>query len=122
MTSSEGSIYARTLLYTAVEVGIVFRTPATALLDAVSQLPVEDQALLQLFVDSPVVAIEALDTDTALSAGARSHGALPTDRYDASAAHTVDLARRSGDPILAIDARAIRAIDSTVPVEELPGP
>ena len=122
MLSSNGSIYARVLLRTAVDTGIEFRTPTTALLDACTQLPAEDQVLLQLFVEAPTVLIEPLDAATAVAAGARAHHTLPAGRYDASVVHTVDLARRSGDPILANDPRAIRAIDPTVPIEELPGP
>lgn len=119
MTRAGGSVYGRALLLTAVDHGITLTTSTTALLDAWATLPASDRALLELFLDAPAVEVEVLDPVAAASAGLRAHN-CPVAGRDAGAAHTVDLARRLGYPIVTDYPDALRTIDPTVTVERLP--
>jgi len=79
------SVYGRALLVAAVELGMTFPTPSTALLQAWATVPPEARALLELFLDAVVV--EDLDAQAAGRAGVRAHPAHQIGSFDVAAAH-----------------------------------
>lgn len=118
---SGGSVYSRALLFTAVDLGVPLSASAAALLDAWSGLPPDDRALMDLFLDAPALSITAVDVSEAARAGIRAHRRGDQARFDAAAAHTVELARRAGFAILTEDPEPLLALDPTVEIELLPG-
>ena len=51
--ATDRSVYGRAFLVAAVELGMTFPTPSTALLQAWAAVPAEARALLELFLDAP---------------------------------------------------------------------
>ncbi|MGH8922374.1 MAG: hypothetical protein ACRD0H_29235 [Actinomycetes bacterium] len=73
--ATDRSVYGRAFLVAAVELGMTFSTPSTALLQAWAAIPPEARALLELFLDAPAVVIEDL-------VGAPALRRLPPRRCD----------------------------------------
>jgi hypothetical protein len=120
--ATDRSIYGRAFLVAAVELGMIFLTPSTALLQAWAAVPPQARALLELFLDAPAVVVEDLGASVADRAGVRAHPAHQTGRVDVAAAHAVDVAITRGLPILTAEPGPLRAIDPDVEIEELPAP
>jgi hypothetical protein len=120
--ATDRSVYGRAFLVAAVELGMTFATPSTALLQAWAAVPPQARALLELFLDAPAVVIEDLDASVASRAGVRAHSAHQAGRFDVAAAHAVDVAITRGLAILTAEPDPLRAIDPTVEIEELPSP
>lgn len=120
--ATDRSVYGRAFLVAAVELGMTFPTPSTALLQAWAAVPPEARALLELFLDAPAVVVEDLSASVADRAGVRAHPAHQTGRLDVAAAHAVDVAITRGLPILTAEPGPLRAIDPDVEIEELPAP
>jgi len=118
--TTDRSVYGRAFLVAAVELGMTFPTPSTALLQAWATVPPEARALLELFLDAPAVIVEDLGASTASRAGVRAHPAHQTGSFDVAAAHAVDVAITRGLPILTAEPGPLRAIDPDVEIEELP--
>lgn len=74
--------YGRALLVAAVELGMTFPTPSTALLQAWAAVPPEARALLELFLDAPAIVVEDLGASVAAQAGVRAHPAQQTGGVD----------------------------------------
>lgn len=120
--ATDRSVYGRAFLVAAVELGMVFPTPSTALLQAWAAVPTQARALLELFLDAPAVVIEDLGASVAGRAGLRAHPAHAAGRVDVAAAHAVDVAITRGFAILTAEPGPLRAIDPNVEIEELPAP
>lgn len=120
--ATDRSVYGRAFLVAAVELGMTFPTPSTALLQAWAAVPVEARALLELLLDAPAVVVENLDVPAAGRAGVRAHPAHQAGRFDVAAAHAVDVAINRGFAILTAEPDPLRAIDPDVEIEELPAP
>lgn len=120
--ATDRSVYGRAFLVAAVELGMTFATPSTALLQAWAAVPPQALALLELFLDAPAVVIEDLDASVASRAGVRAHPVHQAGRVDVAAAHAVDVAVTRGLAILTAEPGPLRAIDPTVEIEELPSP
>ena len=118
--ATDRSVYGRAFLVAAVELGMTFPTPSTALLQAWATVPPEARALLELFMDAPAVIIEDLGASTAGRASVRAHPAHQTGSFDVATAHAVDVAITRGLPILTAEPGPLRAIDPDVEIEELP--
>lgn len=58
--ATDRSVYGRAFLVAAVELGMTFPTPSTALLQAWAAVPPQARALLELFLDAPAVVVEDL--------------------------------------------------------------
>lgn len=106
----------------AVELGMTFPTPSTALLQAWAAVPPQGRALLELFLDAPAVVVEDLGAFVAGRAGVRAHPAHQAGRFDLAAAHAVDVAITRGLAILTAEPGPLRSIDPDVDIEELPTP
>lgn len=120
--ATDRSVYGRAFLVAAVELGMVFPTPSTALVQAWAAIPPETRALMELFLDAPAVVVEELDASVASRAGVRAHPAYQAGHFDVAAAHAVDVALTRGLPILTAEPDPLRAIDPDVEIEELPSP
>lgn len=93
------SIYARAMIRTAVEVGIVLAVPAAALMQAYASVPVGGRPFLDLLLDIPVAVFEPLDQATLQSAGALLADAGAGDApHGLATAHTALVAHRRGWP------------------------
>ena len=120
--ATDRSVYGRAFLVAAVELGMTFPTPSTALLQAWAAVPPQARALLELFLDAPAVVVEDLGVSAAGRAGVRAHFAHEAGRFDVAAAHAVDVAITRGFAILTAEPGPLRAIDPDVEIEELPAP
>jgi hypothetical protein len=120
--ATDRSVYARAFLVAAVELGMTFPTPSTALLQAWAAVPPEARTLMELLLDAPAVVVEDLGASVAGRAGVRAHPAHQTGHVDLAAAHAVDVAITRGFAILTAEPGPLRAIDPDVRIEELPAP
>jgi len=121
--ATDRSLYGRAFLVAAVELGMTFPTPSTALLQAWAAVPPQARALLELVLDAPTVVVEDLGASVAGRAGVRAHSAHEAGHLDvAAAAHAVDVAIARGLAILTAEPGPLRAIDPDVEIEELPAP
>ncbi len=120
--ATDRSVYGRAFLVAAVELGMIFPTPSTALLQAWAAVPPQARALLELFLDAPAVVVEDLGVSVASRAGVRAHPAHQAGRFDVAAAHAVDVAVARGLAILTAEPGPLRAIHPDVEIEELPEP
>lgn len=112
------SVYARALVWAAVEQSDVLVVPTTALTKAWSRIPAEVQGVLEVLLGLPNTVVEVLDSPTAHEVGlflAASGG-----QGELTAAHVVWCWRRRGWAILTADPGHLRELDPNVEVEELP--
>jgi hypothetical protein len=119
---TDRSVYGQAFLVAAVELGMIFPTPSTALLQAWAAVPPQARALLELFLDAPAVVVEDLTVSVAGRAGVRAHPAHRAGCFDVAAAHAVDVAMARGLAILTAEPGPLRAIHPAVEIEELPEP
>jgi len=120
--ATDRSVYGRAFLVAAVELGMTFPTPSTALLQAWAAVPPQARALLELFLDAPAVVVEDLGASVAGRAGVRAYPAHQAGHLDVAAAHAVDVAIARGLAILTAEPGPLRAIDPNVEIEGLPAP
>jgi hypothetical protein len=112
------SVYARALVWAAVEHSDVLVVPTTALTKAWARIPAAAQEVLEVLLGLPNTVVEVLDSPTAHEVGlvlaaCGGHGEL-------SAAHVVWCWRRRGWAILTADPGPLRELDPNVELEELP--
>ena len=112
------SIYARALVWAAVEQGDVLVVPTTALTAAWANIPPEAYPVLEVLLGLPNTVIEVLDRSTAHQVGALLATA---DRpAELIAGHVVWCGRQRGWPILTAAPGPLRQLDPEVEIEELP--
>jgi len=112
------SIYARALVWAAVEQGDVLVVPTTALTAAWATIAPEAYPVLEVLLDLPNTVIEVLDRSTAHQLGALLGTAGRPAELIAS--HVVWCGRQRGWPILTAAPGPLRQLDPEVEIEELP--
>lgn len=112
------SIYAQAVAWAAVEDNTVLVVPAAALALAWADVPSSGHEVLEVLLDLPVTVIDTLDRARAQDVGLFLAGT--GSKEQPTAAHVLQCAHDRGWPILTADPHTLRALDSTVEVEELP--
>ncbi|MGH3771264.1 MAG: hypothetical protein ACRDRW_07700 [Pseudonocardiaceae bacterium] len=112
------SVYARALVWAAVEQSNVLVIPTTALTTAWARIPAQDHPVLEVLLGLPNTVVEVLDPPTAHEVGLLL--AAADGRGDLAAAHVVWCWRRRGWAILTADPGPLRKLDPEVEIEELP--
>jgi hypothetical protein len=111
------SVYARALVWAAVEHSIVLVVPTIALTMTWARLPIEAHPVLEVLLGLPNTVLEVLDGPTANHAGLVMATAGSGDPV---AGHTVWCGQQRGWAILTADPGPLRALDSDVDIEQLP--
>lgn len=111
------SIYAQALVWTAVEEGIVLAVPATALARAVARVAERDQTALAVLLGLPVTVVDDLASQRAGEVGRLLAAAAAEDL---ALGHAVRCAGQRGWPLVTGDKAAVRRLDKTIDVRELP--
>lgn len=110
-------VYVRALVWAAVEENLVLAVPSAALGRAWSLVEPEHHAALQVLLGLPNTVIHDLSPAAAQEAGlllARS------GQDDIVSGQVVTTARRRGWPAVTGDPGALRKLDATVLIEEMP--
>ena len=110
-------VYVRALVWAAVEENVVLAVPSAALGRAWALLEPEHHAALQVLLDLPNTVIDELDPRSAQESGlllaAAGHDDIVAGQVAASA-------RRRGWPAVTGEPGALRKLDTSVAIEELP--
>jgi hypothetical protein len=110
-------VYVRALVWAAVEENIVLAVPSAALGRAWSMLDPEHHAALRVLLDLPNTVIDELGPVSAHESGMLLAAA---GQDDIVAGQVAASARRRGWPAVTGDPAALRKLDTTVAIEELP--
>jgi hypothetical protein len=110
-------VYVRALVWAAVEENIVLAVPSAALGRAWSMLEPEHHPALQVLLDLPNTVIDELGP-----ASAQESGLLlaASGQDDIVAGQVAASAKRRGWPAVTGEPAALRKLDTTVTIEELP--
>jgi hypothetical protein len=110
-------VYVRALVWAAVEENIVLAVPSAALGRAWSMLEPEHHPALQVLLDLPNTVIDELGP-----AAAQESGLLlaASGQDDIVAGQVAASAKRRGWPAVTGEPAALRKLDTTVAIEELP--
>jgi hypothetical protein len=110
-------VYVRALVWAAVEENIVLAVPSAALGRAWSMLEPEHHPALQVLLDLPNTVIDELGP-----AAAQASGLLlaASGLDDIVAGQVAASAKRRGWPAVTGEPAALRKLDTTVAIEELP--
>ncbi|QYN36863.1 hypothetical protein K1T35_06215 [Pseudonocardia sp. DSM 110487] len=110
-------VYVRALVWAAVEENIVLAVPSAALGRAWSMLEPEHHPALQVLLDLPNTVIDELG-----SVSAHESGLLlaASGQDDIVAGQVAASAKRRGWPAVTGEPAALRKVDTTVTIEELP--
>jgi hypothetical protein len=111
------SIYARALVWAAVEQGDVLVMPTTALTAAWARIPPEAHSVLEVLLGLPNTVVEVLDGPTAHQVGLLLAAA---GQGEMVAGHVLWCWRQRGWAVLTAEPGPLRALDPEVEVEELP--
>lgn len=112
------SVYARALVWAAVEQSNVLVVPTTALTTAWSRIPAEAHGVLEVLLGLPHTVIEVLDLSTAHEVGLLL--AAVGGRTELAAAHVIWCWRQRGWAVLTADHGPLHELDPDVDIEELP--
>ncbi|TWF76223.1 hypothetical protein FHX44_112112 [Pseudonocardia hierapolitana] len=110
-------VYVRALVWAAVEENIVLAVPSAALGRAWSMLEPEHHPALQVLLDLPNTVIDELGTVSAHESGLLL---AASGQDDIVAGQVAASAKRRGWPAVTGDPAALRKLDTTVAIEELP--
>lgn len=110
-------VYVRALVWAAVEENVVLAVPSTALGRAWATLDPEHHAALRVLLDLPNTVIDPLDPVMAQESGLLLAAAGDDDIV---AGQVTVSARRRGWPAVTGDPGALRKLDTTITIEELP--
>jgi hypothetical protein len=110
-------VYVRALVWAAVEENVVLAVPSAALGRAWSLLEPDHHAALQVLLDLPNTVIDQLDPSAAQESGLLLAASGQDDLVSAQVAAS---AKRRGWPAVTGDPGALRKLDASVPIEELP--
>ena len=110
-------VYVRALVWAAVEENIVLAVPSTALGRAWAMLDPEHHPALQVLLDLPNTVIDELGSISAHESGLLM---AASGQDDIVAGQVAASAKRRGWPAVTGDPGALRKLDSTVTIEELP--
>lgn len=115
------SIYARAMIRTAVEVGIVLAVPAATLMQAYASVPVGGRPFLDLLLELPVAVFEPLDHTALQAAGVLLADAGAGDApHGLATAHTALVAHRRGWPVVTADGDLLQRLVPDLAIELLP--
>lgn len=107
------SIYARAMVWTAAEEGIILVLPSTAVAAAWTQLPENDHPVLEVLLQLPITIVDDLT-----STRARAVGRLGGATLDA---HALVCAHERGWPLVSDDpTRYTKAHTDGIEIDELP--
>jgi hypothetical protein len=112
------SIYARALVWAAVEQSSVLVVPTTALTAAWARIPPEAYPVLQVLLGLPNTVLEVLDGPTAYQVGLLL--ATAGGRGEPVAGHVAWCGRQRGWPILTATPGPLSELDAEVEIEALP--
>ena len=110
-------VYVRALVWAAVEENIVLAVPSAALGRAWALLDPEHHPALQVLLDLPNTVIDELGSISAHESGLLM---AASGQDDIVAGQVAASAKRRGWPAVTGDPGALRKLDSTVTIEELP--
>ena len=110
-------VYVRALVWAAVEENIVLAVPSAALGRAWALLEPEHHPALQVLLDLPNTVIDELGSISAHESGLLM---AASGQDDIVAGQVAASAKRRGWPAVTGDPGALRKLDSTVTIEELP--
>jgi hypothetical protein len=110
-------VYVRALVWAAVEENIVLAVPSAALGRAWSMLEPEHHSALQVLLDLPNTVIDELGPVSAHESGLLL---AASGQDDIVAGQVAASAKRRGWPAVTGDPGALRKLDTTVAIEELP--
>ena len=110
-------VYVRALVWAAVEENIVLAVPSAALGRAWSMLDPEHHPALQVLLDLPNTVIDELGSASAHESGLLLAG---SGLDDIVAGQVAASAKRRGWPAVTGEPAALRKLDTTVAIEELP--
>jgi hypothetical protein len=110
-------VYVRALVWAAVEENIVLAVPSAALGRAWSMLEPEHHPALQVLLDLPNTVIDELGPVAAHESGLLL---AASGQDDIVAGQVAASAKRRGWPAVTGDPAALRKLDTTVAIEELP--
>jgi hypothetical protein len=112
------SIYARALVWAAVEQSDVLVVPTTALTAAWARIPPEAYPVLEVLLGLPNTVVEVLDGPAAYQVGLLL--APAGERGEPVTGHVLWCGRQRGWPILTAVPGPLRDLDPEVEIEELP--
>jgi hypothetical protein len=110
-------VYVRALVWAAVEENIVLAVPSAALGRAWALLEPEHHPALQVLLDLPNTVIDELGSISAHESGLLM---AASGQDDIVAGQVAASAKRRGWPAVTGDPGALRKLDNTVTIEELP--
>jgi hypothetical protein len=110
-------VYVRALVWAAVEENIVLAVPSAALGRAWALLEPEHHPALQVLLDLPNTVIDELGSISAHESGLLM---AASGQDDIVAGQVAASAKRRGWPAVTGEPGALRKLDSTVTIEELP--
>jgi hypothetical protein len=110
-------VYVRALVWAAVEENIVLAVPSAALGRAWALLDPEHHPALQVLLDLPNTVIDELGSISAHESGLLM---AASGQDDIVAGQVAASAKRRGWPAVTGEPGALRKLDSTVTIEELP--
>jgi hypothetical protein len=110
-------VYVRALVWAAVEENIVLAVPSAALGRAWALLDPEHHPALQVLLDLPNTVIDELGSISAHESGLLM---AASGQDDIVAGQVAASAKRRGWPAVTGDPGALRKLDNTVTIEELP--
>jgi hypothetical protein len=110
-------VYVRALVWAAVEENIVLAVPSAALGRAWALLDPEHHPALQVLLDLPNTVIDELGSISAHESGLLM---AASGQDDIVAGQVAASAKRRGWPAVTGDPGALRKLDTTVTIEELP--
>lgn len=112
------SVYARALVWAAVEQNTVLVVPTTALTTAWARIPTHAHPVLEVLLGLPNTVLDILDEPTAHEVGlllGSTSGA-----GELAVGHVLWCARQRGWPIVTAEPGPLRQLDANVDIEELP--
>lgn len=118
--ASGRTVYARALVSTAVQVGLVLAVPAVALAEAWAEVEPAGRPFLNLLEDRAVVLVDALTDSAARSVGLLVAESDPAVRSTLGTAHAVQVALTRGWPVVTGRPATIKALHPDVTLDALP--
>ncbi|PZS40880.1 MAG: hypothetical protein DLM62_00510 [Pseudonocardiales bacterium] len=113
-----GRPYAASVVWHAVDQGIVLVVPATSLVDAQARLVATDLEVIEVLLDLPVTVVADLTRGEARQVAAVLAKAGKPDSL--AAGHAAWTARNRGMPVVTSDPTLLRALAADIEIDELP--
>jgi hypothetical protein len=111
------SVYMQSLVWVALDEGLVLAIPATALTEAWAGIEPADHDALDVLLGLPVTVIDPLAAEQARPTGELLAAG---DTSDLRSAHVALCSRRRGWPVLTAAPGPLRRLDPDMEIDELP--